>query len=311
MKNIILLFGLLFLTLNGLKSNNIAVSAVSLTDQSAILNHVNVKFDLSWDNSWRSAVVPGNWDAAWVFIKYRISGGEWHHGTLDTTAGVHVVPAGAELNGTPDGKGVFIYRSSNGAGSNGWTNIKLRWKYGADGIPDDGALEVQVLAIEMVYIPGEAYYLGDGNGTSENTGAFHQAATDNTSVQITNTLTRVQTDAGANTLDNTVLTGITGLGIKGGANGGLEYTGDAVIDNPYYPTGCEGFYIMKYEMSQDQYVDFLNSLTRTQQMARVSSDISGTTVLNRYVMNNAAMMVNFNSIRCDATIPLSPTPVVF
>ena len=31
----------------------------------------DVEFDLSWNNSWRTSSGPANWDAAWVFLKYR------------------------------------------------------------------------------------------------------------------------------------------------------------------------------------------------------------------------------------------------
>jgi formylglycine-generating enzyme required for sulfatase activity len=41
--------------------------------------------------------------------------------------------------------------------------------------------------------------------------------------------------------------------------------------NPYYPVGFRGFYTMKYEISQVQYRDFLNTLTRAQQQERVAS----------------------------------------
>ena len=40
-----------------------------------------VEFNLSWDNSWRDDF---NWDAAWVFLKYKKRGltAEWHHAYL-------------------------------------------------------------------------------------------------------------------------------------------------------------------------------------------------------------------------------------
>jgi hypothetical protein len=69
--------------------------------------------------------------------------------------------------------------------------------------------------------------------------------------------------------------------------------------------------MMKYEISQEQYCDFLNMLTRTQQIARVNTDISGTSITNYYVMNNSVTPVSRNSIRCNTTIPASPTQVTF
>jgi hypothetical protein len=58
-------------------ANNIVVSNTALTGQdinngpNSALNFALVQFDLSWDNSWRTAN-PANWDAAWVFVKFRL-----------------------------------------------------------------------------------------------------------------------------------------------------------------------------------------------------------------------------------------------
>jgi formylglycine-generating enzyme required for sulfatase activity len=68
---------------------------------------------------------------------------------------------------------------------------------------------------------------------------------------------------------------------------------------------------MKYEVTQQQYIDYLNCLPRAEQIKRVASDISGTTVTNRFVMSNTFTMSNGNSIKCNATIPPAPTPVTF
>ncbi len=284
-------------------ANNIAVANVSLTDQSALFNHVNVKFDLSWDNSWRTLLVPGNWDAAWVFVKYRVSGGDWHHATLDTAASNHTAPSGSEIDPAPDGKGVFIFRSSTGSGSNSWTNAKLRWKYGADGVADDALLEVKVFAIEMVYIPGsDDYWLGDGNGTSESTFAFHHFALDNSATLYTAQIGITADVGGIN--DDIVMTS-SGVALMG--NGGIS-------TNTAYPTAWPSvfsFYIMKYEISQEQYVDFLNCLTRSQQINRVETNIAGTGITNRWVMSGSATMQHRNAIRCDAIIPAQPASVTF
>jgi formylglycine-generating enzyme required for sulfatase activity len=59
-------------------ANNISVSNVSTTGQNMsagvnnAANYSMVKFDLSWENSWRTATGPSNWDAAWVFVKFRV-----------------------------------------------------------------------------------------------------------------------------------------------------------------------------------------------------------------------------------------------
>ena len=61
---------------------------------------------------------------------------------------------------------------------------------------------------------------------------------------------------------------------------------------------------MKYEITQGQYRDFLNTLTRTQQNSRTETSLAAgtTSVTNRYVMSGKSSLTNRNGIRCDATI---------
>ena len=59
----------------------------------------NVQFHICWDLSWRGprwkSNKVANWDAAWIFVKYRPKGAEgWRHATLSAKAGDHTVPAG-------------------------------------------------------------------------------------------------------------------------------------------------------------------------------------------------------------------------
>jgi len=79
-KQITLLFALILATL--LTANNINVTNVKVTGQNttAGVNHTSnyslVQFDLTWENSWRTSSAPNNWDAAWVFVKYRVGSGD-------------------------------------------------------------------------------------------------------------------------------------------------------------------------------------------------------------------------------------------
>lgn len=228
-----------------------------------------VQFDISWDASWRAdwtetGVTPNvtvtNWDAAWIFVKYKEYGAtSWSHATLSTNVSDHVVPAGTTISvgttGTTSaaGVGVYLYRSASGAGS--WTNtaVKLRWKWNADLTPDKARADVCVHAIEMVYVPQGAYDLGDGNG-AESRCALH--VTDNTKVRIVDGLvSNIKADVDARDDDQLELTGI---GISG--LGGIDTNNDTTIDNADFPTGYKAFYCMKYKISQGQYAAFLNQL---------------------------------------------------
>jgi hypothetical protein len=62
-------------------ANNLQVENVTLTDKNTTSDYVNIQFDISWDNSWNLAgsSTPFNWDAAWVFAKWKYTlGGHWN-----------------------------------------------------------------------------------------------------------------------------------------------------------------------------------------------------------------------------------------
>ena len=73
MKTRSLIFAGIMLCVSPLMSNNIQVSNVRLTNQNTTDDFTMVEFDISWENSWRYSGGPSNWDAAWIFIKYKIS----------------------------------------------------------------------------------------------------------------------------------------------------------------------------------------------------------------------------------------------
>jgi formylglycine-generating enzyme required for sulfatase activity len=259
-------------------SNNINVSNISITGQNTVSDFTLVQFNISWDNSWRTSTLESNWDAAWVFVKWRLKNQTvWNHATLNTTG--HTAPAGSTITAPADGKGIFIYRSANGIGTNTWTAAQLRWNYGVDGLLDGDLVEVCVYAIEMVYIPQGAFYAGDGSVTNIR-GQF-EAGTSGTPFLVSSEAA------------------IT-LGGGGGSLGNNNATGMATPDDfnettvqtlpAAFPKGVNAFYIMKYEITQEQYVEFLNKLTYTQQATRtavVPNSAAGTNVFpNFFIQRN-------------------------
>ena len=145
------LFSVIYLLPFFLLANNIVVSGVSLIGRNTTADYVQVKFNLTWDNSFRTSSGPANWDAAWVFVKYKIgANGVWKHATLSTSGG-HNIPTGGTSTQPSDGKGIFIYQSTNNSGTFLLNNIELRWNYGTDGVPDESKIYVKVFAIEMVH----------------------------------------------------------------------------------------------------------------------------------------------------------------
>ncbi len=231
-----------------------------------------IEVNLRWDNSWRDDF---NWDAAWVFLKYkkRGAGQFWHHGYLlregheaetqsgneggDYTFMFGETGSGANAKVT----GVYLMRD---AISEGRVNARLRlkWLIGANSqnpltVADFGSdfnsIYVAVHAIEMVYIPYGAYYLGDAH-------SYNSFAVGDTAAVMLDSENALTLSA-KNGMPNVSLTAS-------------------------YPKGYAGFYAMKYETSQEEYVEFLNSLTLEQQKAHVDNNNFGQMNRGDYVFGN-------------------------
>lgn len=250
------------------RASNIQLSDVRLSNRDTINGKVSVVFDLSWDFSWKDRLHL-NWDAAWVFAKsYDVYKGEWKHiywvepegspvqgsagnfMALPHQMGESNVPMWSEFatSQTDFGEkvsGVFIYRKDVGNGSNMVRDVSLRWNYVDDGYLPTDTLQVAVFAIEMVYIPKNPYIIGDG--------------TSPVSLYADGKNLIIKTDVvSAQSRWMGKITGETGW----------TYNGTPIPDE--FPKGYNSFYVMKYEISQHAYADFLNTLTLEQQTTRTS-----------------------------------------
>ncbi len=238
------------------QANNLAISNVSLTGHDTVNDFVLVQFDITWENSWRKTATPFNWDAVWVFIKYRVAGGDWMHATLNTTG--HTAATGSTIDTASDGTGVFIYRDVVGMGTVNFTGVKLRWNYGADGVADNAVVDVEVLGIEMVYVPQGSFELGSGGVES---GHFYEHDGMG-SPDLTKTYTVGSEDA--------IEIGTATGNLWGTSTSGQNLIGPAGTLAAAFPKGYAAFYIQKYEISQGQYAEFLNLLTYDQQATRTA-----------------------------------------
>lgn len=301
MKKFLLLFlaGLL-LAVAPASANNLRVSLLNYGGPTN--NVMSLLLNVSWENSWRDA---NNWDAAWVFVKYRAPGGVWRTATLRSTDAGHVAPSGTTLSAAPDGKGVMLYRSSAGSGTLNATALILRWDLAADGIGNQINYEVKALGVEMVYVPQGGFNLN----------AQPQAGQSNEFIGVGGSLTSISSEAalpaGALRWQNE-----TGGGGTGNQTiiGTAPYEGSDALPAAY-PKGFADAYCMKYEISQGQYTDFLNMLTRAQQIRRVSVNISGDSPASgmMYVMADAATAgaAQRNTITCPASGMGTTQPVTF
>lgn len=263
-----------------------------------------INLDVSWSNSWRTSVGPSNWDAVWIFAKYRLKTSDvWNHATLHYVDGTgsgdgHTEPVNSNIsssndNGAGGSYGVFIHRTADMTQGNvSYPGAQLRWDYGADGLADADSVEICVFGIEMVYVPQANFFIGDGAATN---GQFETGLT-GVPYLVTSEAALI-------------------LGGAGGAVGNNNTTGQlAPVDDfndvtsqnlpAAFPKGFNDFYIMKYELSQEQYVAFMNKLTRNQQSIRMLAD-----ALGEFMQNNATSTTptNRNGVKImDNTSALVP-----
>src|SRR5438094_698442 len=85
---------ILSLIIDALSFANVFSNKVVVTPVSVDQTNQRVTFDLSWQNSWRNAgTTAANWDAAWVFIKWRDctapSNTQFTHGLISTALSDH------------------------------------------------------------------------------------------------------------------------------------------------------------------------------------------------------------------------------
>ncbi len=232
----------------------------------------NITFNISWENSWNANVAPANWDAVWVFIKYQDCNTRLWAHTNLSTVAGDH-SAASPLQVDPVADGKGVFIRRSALGGGNIPATSITLKMTGLGA---GPYNFKVFGIEMVNVPQAAFELGDGTSTS----TFNSITVNATSQS----------------------SGITSATIGGG--------GPTVPAT--FPMGYNSFYCMKYEISQLQYVEFLNSLTFPQQQSRVTSDptsAAGTYVVygsyayrNGIVIetpgNNAAIPAVFG---CDAT----------
>jgi formylglycine-generating enzyme required for sulfatase activity len=250
----------LCLTVSVASANNVLLSNVILTGQNTSSKHTMIEFTVTWENGWRDIV---NWDAAWVFAKYNDGTGNWKHCWLDASDANHVAPPGAVIktgntliSGSNRGMGVFIYRNATGNGNTAFTNARVRWNYGDNSIMDNQSVQIKLFALEMVYIPQGNFYAGDG--VSDKSIAYGGSMA--TPLYINNE-NQISFGVGASFA---FYTSAGGVGETG--------TGGAFSIPAAYPKGHSAFYCMKYEISQKQYMDFLNCLTGLQDGNRFLSN---------------------------------------
>ena len=193
---------------------------------------------------------------------------------MSTVSGNHSITGSVlQVDAVTDGMGVFIRRSAVGNGNITTETITLALQTAAN-----AADNFQVFGIEMVYVPQGNFIIGDGSSTYTFNGTTITAAIQASGIGAANAY----------------------QASSYGSAGSLPGT---------YPHGYDGFYCMKYEISQEQYASFLNSLSFTQQATRTNS--SPASAVGTYPMQTAPPNNARNGIRIKTTGAAMITPAVY
>ncbi len=221
-----------------------------------------------------------------MFVKFRKSGGDWTHASLMNTG--HTAPTGSTISvglldpgsafniSSNPGVGAFIFKSAAGFGRNTFNGVKLVWNYAEDGVSTGEAIDVQVHALHMVYVPQGAFYAGDFGSSSA---AFTQGSADTdpwyigseAQMSITNS---TGTAGGSGNQGTEARYYYTSANLSGEAATGATFSIGAA-----FPKGYDGFYVMRHEITHEQWRNFFNTLPTTGN-ARTNRDITGSSGKN-------------------------------
>lgn len=272
-----------------LKIDKALVSEVNIERKAAV-----IQCDVSWDNAWKNDV---NSDGVWVFAKFLSPEGTWRRVTLKSASGSQYTYADCAPNRFSRGddpnagmlvpdekKGFFLFRLK-GSGSVAAKNVRFAWDYVKDGLTPEQVMKapVRVFGYEMVYIPKDKHYVGDPKGPDGPDNALY-----------------TYPNKGA------YLIGSEEPILVDKQDGALFCDQDnprSRDDTPFtipksFPKGFRPFWIMKYELTSQQFCDFLNTLTRKQQQSMVEADISGDEIKNYYVKTNSEEEHLRNAVVC-------------
>jgi len=251
-----------------ISSNRYITGAKYLSVEVIDKNSQYTTVSVEWDKSWRDSE---NWDAAWIILKGKTGDGTLDH--LDITQTPNVVEnnseenAAAEIYVPEDSTGFFIYRADVSEGDNNWT-VKIQTS------ADQHYTDMRPYGVEMVFIPEGPFELGTTRSLRDRKAARNKDWIRFTPPAPLSAFFRADPDGedydgGVYYVDSEDPITI------GNELGNLYYLDAEFLDDftsgdkmgvlgQEFPKGFQGFYQMKYEVTEQQYVDFLNGLSHEQ-----------------------------------------------
>ncbi|KIG17382.1 hypothetical protein DB30_03301 [Enhygromyxa salina] len=169
----------------------------------------------------------------------------WLHMKVSPDSHDHIQRSGVVISPSEDGLGVFIHLDSDRATASGppvlLRDLRLRTTSPCDGVP----LKIWVGALEMVLVPEGEFHLGDPNGPDGPTACFYRSGAvgdDKSFVVRSEAAIPVGHGPGELCWDN------------------RHQMGEHDDIPAPFPKGHNAFYILKHQVTQGEYCEFLNHL---------------------------------------------------
>ena len=244
----LLLIFLFVLSYAELHAGDLEIKNIRFVNRQNLGLQPHVLFDLSWKNAWKN---DKNHDAVWIFTKF--NNNPWAHPKIDTDGHAIIKNriAGCPdpvIKASKDSMGLWIYVDEAYRGD---INVKVKINLDTSNqqIKWPMPRDFKVYGLEMVYIPAGPFFVGDPSPASENYASLFESDT-------------AGNRKGAFYIDSEEEI------IIGKGNSNLYYWSEEEIYNgdqkgpipAAYPKGTNAFYLMKYELSQGNYADFLTQL---------------------------------------------------
>ena len=262
-KAFILAFVFLFLAISNSFANNLNITNVSLAQRNPSADTLVVKFNVSWENSWKTKI---NHDAVWLTVRLNNPAVVPTDKKLCQVSVSGVNPTGSSVGSNSaleiyipaDKKGAFLRPVNYGVfSSTASTDVQLTIDYSTCGFQDSDNALASVFGVEMVYIPKGSFFAGDFDTSAA---SFDEGSADSDPWNI---LSEAAISV-ANPASN-------GYRYVSNGNAGEDATGTSFTLGESFPKGYQSFYAMKYPVTEGQWVDFINSLPSA---ARSSHDLT-------------------------------------
>lgn len=269
----------------------------------------NDKFELiaeiSWEGSWKTDI---NCDGVYIFAKAKRKENDEYTSVklLESSKGEFDYADKSTADFKVEGNSLGLYIPNTKLGAFVFPvqmceDKKQSCKISLLCEGDGEFYDIKIFVIEMVYVPQDGHFVGDSeNGISKggrlkncfykypDKGAYYIDSEDEIKFA-------PQEDCLYSDMDT--------------PNGRQEETPFVIPKE--FPKGYKAMWYMKYSLNNEQFVMFLNCLTRQQQKTHVMSDISGDYIENYFVLTNTAEEMDRSAVYCRREGNTTDKPVKF